>query len=82
MLGNESGSSVKRASTLNHQDISPDPQNYRFKDLCCFLFIFVFLLRWVIWYVPLVLAVGRWRQKDQEFKDIVGYMRPYFKKPS
>ena len=22
------------------------------------------------------------KQKDQEFKDIVGYMRPYFKKPS
>jgi hypothetical protein len=31
------------------------------------------------WHVPVTLALGRWRQDDQDFEAIPGYRRPRLK---
>lgn len=37
-------------------------------------------MSWAWWYIPAVLALRRWKQKDAEFEATLGYIRPCLEK--
>jgi hypothetical protein len=67
------------AWNLNPLNLSlPTSLDYRYEPLApnfqVYILIFIKILSWVWWYMPVIPALRRWRQEEAKFKTSLGYI--------